>query len=86
MVTMPAAWAACGLAKLTRLAGECDGPGIGRLRAGQDLQKRRLAGAILAEEGVDLGGAHFEVDGLERAHAGKGLGNPLHAQKRCRAR
>ena len=34
---------------------------------------------------MDLAGADLEVDAVERPHAGKGLGNPRHAQKRCRA-
>ena len=64
------------------LAVEFDRPLIGRLGAREDLEERRLAGTVLAEEGVDFRLAHLEVDGLERPHAGKGLGNPPHAQKR----
>ena len=48
-------------------------PAIGALRAGQDLEQRRLAGAVLAEQRVDLAGPHFEIDIVERQHAGKAL-------------
>ena len=33
-----------------------------RVHAVEDLHQRRLAGAVLAEQGVDLAGPHVEVD------------------------
>ena len=37
-----------------------------RDRAGQQLYQRRLAGAVLADDGVDLALNEFEIDRLRR--------------------
>ena len=68
--------------QLDAIAGQLDRPGIGLLRPGQDLEQRRLPGAVLAEQRMDLAGAHREVDVVERLDAGKALGDPHHAQQR----
>ena len=52
-----------------RLAEQLDFAAIGALRAGQNLEQRRLAGAVLAKQSMDLRLPHFEMDVLERAHA-----------------
>ena len=65
-----------------RLAIEFDFARVCAVRAGQDLQQRRLAGAVLAKQGVDLGLAHFEMDVLERKHAGETLADPGHLEDR----
>ena len=41
--------------------------GVGDLEAGDDAQRRRLAGAGRAEEGEELAGRDAEVDALQRA-------------------
>ena len=41
--------------------------------AGKDLEEGRLAGAVLAHEGVRLAGAHGKADAGERAHRAEGL-------------
>ena len=64
------------------LAEELDRPGVGAVRAGQDLEQRRLAGAVLAEKGVDFGLAHFEMHALERKDAWKALADPGHLEDR----
>ena len=69
MVTMPSSCASCGMRQRDRLAGELDGAAIRRLGAGEDLEQRRLAGAVLAEQRVDLSGSDLEVDVLERLDA-----------------
>ncbi len=49
--------------------------GIGGVQAGQDLDERRLAGAVLAEQRVDLSRPHREARVLERVHAVEPLGD-----------
>ena len=75
IVAMPRRWASCGLAKRTVLAVQADGAGVGLVEAGDDLDQRRLAGAVLAEQRMHLAGADVEADPVQRAHAGKRLGD-----------
>ena len=62
-----------------RRAGEGNRPVISSsgVRAGEDLDERRLAGAVLAEESDDLAGRNGEADIVERADAGKELDEVL---------
>ena len=53
-------------------------PASGCDDAGHDLDQRRLAGAVLAEHGMDAAGLDREVGALERAHAAVALGDALH--------
>ena len=46
---------------------------VGREDAVDHLDQRRLSGAVLAEQRVDLAGLDAQVDVVVRAHAGKGL-------------
>ena len=46
--------------------------GIGGDLAGQDVDQRRLARAVLADERMDLAGDDVEVHAVERADAGEG--------------
>ena len=67
---MPSFFAMLGLAILTGLAVPADLAGIGFERAEQHLDQRRLAGAVLAEQRVDLALADCQIDivaGLQRA-------------------
>ncbi len=52
-----------------RRAVDEDRAAVGRDLARQHPHQRRLAGAVLAEERVDLAGLEIEVDPLQRAHA-----------------
>ena len=52
-----------------------------RIGAGEDIDQRRLAGAVLAEQRLDLAGTQIEVDRIEREHAWKALGDALQAQE-----
>ena len=58
-----------------------DPPGIGPERAGGDRDQGRLAGAVLAEQDVDLARPQVEIDLVERQHAGKALGDRLEAEQ-----
>ncbi len=57
---------------LLRLAADQDLAGVARDLAGQDAHQRRLAGAILAEQRMDLAGLDVEVDGLQGPHPSEG--------------
>ena len=60
---------------------EHDAAAGGRHHARQDLEQRRLAGAVLAEQAEDLAAAHVERDVAERGHAGKMLGHALDGEQ-----
>ena len=53
---------------------EADLAGIGGVDAGEDLDQRRLAGAVLAEQRMHLAAPDVEVDVVERQRAGEALG------------
>ena len=46
---------------------------VGLVDAGEAFHQRRLAGAVLAHQRVDLAGAQVEVDGAQRVNAGEAL-------------
>jgi hypothetical protein len=53
-------------------------------RCRQHLHQGRLAGAVLAHQGVNLARHDLEADAVERAHAGKGLDDAFKPQgRRC---
>ena len=49
-----------------RLAGEADLAGVGLVDARQDFDQRRFAGAVLAEQRMDLAATDVEIDVIER--------------------
>ena len=51
------------------LAGEFDGPLAGRQQPGNGAQGGGLAGAVAADQGHHLAGAHVEGDALEHRQA-----------------
>ena len=53
-----------------------------RHRAGEDLDQRRFAGAVLAENGVHLAAPEIEVDVFESGDAAILLADALHLQQR----
>ena len=71
--------------ELDRLAVQRQRALVGSVEAGEAVGQRRLPGAVLAEEGVDLPGGHVEVDGLVGDDA---AGEPLRdvARGECRGR
>src|SRR5882724_2174529 len=50
--------------------------------AGNDLDQRRLAGAVLAEHGMDAAGSAGEFDVVERGDAAIALADAAHTQQR----
>ena len=46
---------------------------VGAVDAGEHLDQRRLARAVLAEDAVHLAGEDLQVDAAEGVHAGEGL-------------
>ena len=70
-----------GVAERERLAVELrDGAGIGRVVAGERLDQRRLARAVLADERVDLARADVERRVDQRARGAERLGERADAQ------
>ena len=70
---MPPSTASRGVTAASSRLADADGAAVGGVHAGDDLDQRRLAGAVLAEERVHLAGEDVEVDVLEHADAGEGL-------------
>ena len=60
--------------------------GIQRVDAGEDLDQRGLACAVLAEQRQDLAGAELEVNVIERERAPEALGDAPEFQHRCALR
>ena len=61
MVAMPAFIAACGLANATGSPSQLDAALVGLVHAGEHLDQRGLAGAVLAEQAVHLAGPDLEL-------------------------
>ena len=58
-------------------------PAVGPVHAGEDLDERRLAGAVLADERVRLAAAQLDPAVLERAHRAEALARVVdHEQRR----
>ena len=64
---MPCRIASRGDRKLDRLTVDQDLARVERDGAGDDLAERRLAGAVLADKGVDLAGGDGQADIVERS-------------------
>ena len=55
---------------------------VGVVEPDQDVREGALAGAVLAEQGVNLAGARLEVDGVVRDDTGEALRDPAHGHGR----
>ena len=64
--------------RIEDVAREDHAPIIGALGAGENLQQRRFAGAVLAQQRVRLSGFHGKLDVLQCKHAGKTLRDMFH--------
>jgi len=53
---------------------------VGLVHAAEDLDQRRLAGTVLADERVHLAGVQLQRDVVESADAGEGLARPQKGQ------
>ena len=62
---------------------EQDPAAVGGVGAGDALDERRLAGAVVADERHHLAGADLEVDVVERLHRAERLGDVLQLEKWC---
>ena len=67
-----------------RLSGIEDLAGVGFVHPRQDFDQRRLAGAVLSQERVDLAATDVEVDMIERKRPGEALDKPGHREHRRR--
>ena len=65
-----------------RLAAEAHLAGVGPKDPGEDLDQRRLAGAVLADERMRLAGAAIEADVAQRVHAAERLRDVRHLDDR----
>ena len=81
MVTMPAAIASCGLAKVAAPAVDQDNAAVGTMHAAKDANERRLAGAVLADDGVDFADGDVEVDAGERHGGAEMLADALERRR-----
>ena len=84
IMPMPARLASRACARVSGTPPTSIVPALGIVDAVQDLEDRRLAGAVLAEQGVDLAGADVEGDVLEGAHAAETLRDAGHPHSRGR--
>ena len=80
MMAMPAASAWRTLAKRTGRPSTSSLAVVVGVDAGQDLHQRRLAGAVLAHQRVDLAGAELETDRVERRDAAETLADTASPQ------
>ena len=58
---------------------------VGAMDAHQDLHQRRLAGAVLAEQRVDLARQQVEIDPAEHLRLAEALDDPAHRDERLAA-
>ena len=70
---MPSALASRVESDLTGCAGDADLALVGGIDAGEHLDQRRLAGAVVAEQPEHLAGGEVDVDLLDGVHAAEGL-------------
>ena len=71
-----------GRAKLHGAAGEREPALVGKVDAREDLHEGRLAGAVLADEGVHLAGSQREVDARQCTHAAETLRDTAELKQR----
>ena len=80
---MPALRAPMTSPKGTGLALDGQFPGVGDNRSRQDADQGRLAGAVGADEAVDLTGANVEGDLAQCADAPEGFADAARRQKQA---
>ena len=76
---MPAAIASCGLAKWQSSPSIAIVAAVGAMHAAEDADQGRLAGAVLADQRVDLAEGDVEIDVVERERRAELLADRLGA-------
>ena len=66
-------------------AAELELAGVGSEGASDDVDQGRFAGAVLAEQHVDLAGPEVEIDVVQCQHAREALGDSDHFEKKILA-
>ena len=79
-IPTPASIAALGVPRPHGLAADLDLALVRVVEPVEDVHQRRLAGAVLAEQGVDLALAEVEVDVVVRDDPGKALRDVAHLE------
>jgi hypothetical protein len=77
------------IARRVKLDGRAEQRDLALVRpveAREDVRERRLAGAVLAQQCVDLAGGRLEVDVLVRDDCGEPLCDPAQRDRRRRRR
>ena len=64
------------------LAGKLNAARVAAVHAGQDLEQRGFARAVLADQGVDFAGRDTQFGVDQGMHAGKGFVHMTHVQQR----
>jgi hypothetical protein len=59
---------------------QADGAGIAPNHTSENFHQRRFAGAVFANQSDNFMLMNFEIDILERAHAGEALGDTRHLE------
>ena len=80
---MPIIRAVCGVRARDDLALELELAGVGRKGAGDDVDQGGFAGAVLAEQNMNLTMAKIEIDAVERHHAGETLADAFQFEKQA---
>ena len=79
---MPAAFASVGDAKWRSAPSKMMRPALGCHAAGDDLDQRRFAGAVVAEERDNLAATDGEADAAQRFDGAEMLGDALKPEQR----
>ena len=74
--------ASCGLLDVRGLAEEPELARVGEVHARDGLDQRRLAGAVVADQGDDLAGVDVEVHVGERLHGAEALVDAVQVEDR----
>src|ERR1700733_13652517 len=74
----------CGAAESDGPAFDLDRTSVEAVDAAEDLDERRLAGAVLPKQRMNLARLHLEADAAQRPHAAEGLRHALDVDKRVR--
>ena len=83
MIAIPASRAAAGPVEDERAAvGVDERAAVGRVDAAEDLDERRFAGAVLADERVHLAAVEVDRDVLERLYGAERLAGVVHPEDR----